>query len=215
MASLPTVADIKKALGIPDADTSKDEAIESMLAATIALIETYLGRGIAQANEVQEFIPPDSRNPVLSVFRFPIQLVNSVTQEAATISGWRVYREAGQVKWKAGACYMRRACCGEDDPPVMVDYVGGYADDAWPADLAEAVMRAFYVRWNATGGTGNTADVVNAPGNNRSVSVDGLTITRDSQMWAGDAFGGVVVPPELTGVAAMLERYKVHTVTGV
>jgi hypothetical protein len=76
-------------------------------------------------------------------------------------------------------------------------------------------MRAFYIRWNATGGTGNLSEVVNAPGNNRSVSVDGLTVTRDSQMYAGEGFDGQAVPPELTSVAAMLEPYRSRIVTGV
>jgi hypothetical protein len=215
MASIPTIDEIKAALGIETGDASKDEAIQSMLDATIALIESYLGRGIAHAAVVEEFDPPENANPALLVFRFPIEVVNSVKQYGNALTGWRAYKTPGIVQWRGTHCAIRRACCDDMGEPVVVDYVGGYADDAWPADLLEAVMRAFYIRWNATGGTGNLADVVNAPGNNRSVSVDGLTITRDSQMYAGEGFAGQAVPPELTSVAAMLEPYRSRIVTGI
>jgi hypothetical protein len=215
MASLPTVDQIKVALGIEPTDTSKDAAIQSMLDATIALIESYLGRGVQSAPMIEDIEPPENANPSLLLYRFPVSQVNSVMQDAAVISGWRLYKSPGILKWRVGGCNVRRACCGELDVPVTVDYVGGYAADAWPADLVEAIMRAFYIRWNATGGTGNLSEVVNAPGNNRSVSVDGLTITRDSQSYAGEGFAGQAVPPELTSVAAMLEPYRSRVLMGV
>lgn len=215
MASLQTVEEIKTALGIEASDVSKDAAIESMLEATIALIESYLGRGIISAPMLEEFEPPDNRNPSVLLYRFPVEIVNGVSQGAVTVNAWKVYKASGIVQWRAGQCNVRRACCGEDDLPLVIDYVGGFAADAWPADLAEAVMRAFYIRWAATGGTGNLSEVVNAPGNNRSVSVDGLTITRDSQMYAGEGFAGQAVPPELTSIAASLEPYRSRIVTGV
>lgn len=215
MASLPTLAEIKTALGIDASDTSKDAAITSLLAATIAIVETYLGRGIIRAAVVEEFPPPDNYDPALSLFRFPVDHVNSVTQEGAALAGFRVEKEPGIVRWRMGNCFARRACCGELELPIVVDYVGGYPDDNWPADLIEAVMRSFYGRWHATGGSGNLADAVQAGGPNRSVSVDGLTITRDAASYAGDAFSGQAVPPDLVGVAAMLEPYRSRIVTGV
>jgi hypothetical protein len=215
MASLQTVDEIKAALGIDAGDTSKDAAIQAMLDATVAVIEAYLGRGIASAPMIEEFEPPDNHNPSLLLYRFPVEIVNEVSQDATIINGWRVFKGSGVLQWRSNNCAIRRACCGENDVPVVVDYVGGFADDAWPPDLAEAVMRAFYIRWNATGGTGNLSEVVNAPGNNRSVSVDGLTVTRDSQMYAGEGFAGQAVPPELVSVAAMLEPYRSRIVTGV
>jgi hypothetical protein len=213
--SLPTVDEIKAALGIESSDVSKDDAIESMLEATIALIESYLGRGIQSAPEVQDFEPPEMHFPSLLLYRFPVSVVNSVSQDARAISGWRIRKSDGVLQWRPRECYVRRACCGEIEAPVTVDYIGGYGDGEWPANLVEAVMRAFYIRWNATGGTGNLSEVVNAPGNNRSVSVDGLTITRDSSMYAGEAFAGQAVPPELTSVAAMLEPFRSRTMIGV
>jgi len=215
VASLQTVEEIKVALGIPPEDTSKDAAIAAMLEATVALIEVYLGRGIQSAPMVEEFEPPDNFNPSLLLYRFPVEIVNDVTQGPITLAAWRIYKASGILQWRSNNCTIRRACCGENEVPVVVDYVGGFAADQWPPDLAEAVMRAFYIRWAATGGTGNLSEVVNAPGNNRSVSVDGLTITRDSQMYAGEGFAGQAVPPELTSVAAMLEPYRSRVLTGV
>lgn len=215
MASLPTLEEIKTALGIESSDVSKDESIQSMLEATIAIVETYLRRGIAQQSAVEEFPPPDSRKNAFALFRYPVDHINSITQEAVTISGWRLSKKSGVVQWPDGCCIPHRACCGEDDIPLVIDYVGGYPDDEWPADLVEAVMRAFYVRWDATGGTGNLAEVVNSPGANRSVTVDGLTITRDSQMYAGEAFKSRAIPPELVSVASMLEPYRSRIVAGV
>jgi len=214
MATFPTIDEIKLTLGIDPNDVTYDEAIASNLAATISLIESYLGRGIAYADELQEFDPPDTENPALLLYRFPVDVVNEVTVEGQALGGWRVQKRSGIVRWhEACACTVAHYCC-RSAPQIVVDYTGGYPDDAWPADLLDAVMQVFYGRWRASNNTGNIAEIPSG-GGVRSVSVDGLTVQYDSATFAGSAFAGSVVPPELTGVAAALDPYRARLLTGV
>ena len=106
-----------------------------------------------------------------------------------------------------------RGCC-ENVPQVIIEYDGGYPDDAWPADLLDAVMRAFYGRWQSTDGTGNIATIAGGAAN-RSITIDGLTITRDAPSYAGTALAEQVLPPELAMDAAQLDPYRSRRVGGV
>lgn len=214
-ATLPTLDDIKAALGIDASDTSKDAALTANMQATIAVIEGYLQRGIAFGDEIQNFEPVESRNPKLLLFRFPVTEVRSVTLDGADLTGWRVLKSSGIIEWRDGCgCPVVHGCC-DHEPVIAVDYSGGYPDDAWPADLLDAVMRAFYARWNATGGTGSAADASGTGAAIRGVTVDGLTVQYGDAGAAAAEFGGGPVPAELVGVAAILDPYRQRYVTGI
>jgi hypothetical protein len=215
-ASLPTLDEIKLVLGIDPSDDSKDAAIAAQLAAVVTMIENYLQRGIAFAHEIEEFDPPETRVDSLNLFRFPVSAVQSVTQEGTEIAGYRFAKKAGIVYWRRG-CYRLRSHTWIELPLIVVEYDGGYPDDAWPADLLGAVMQVFYARWAATGGTGSVSNIDAGASANRSVSVDGLTITRGEGPQSTYAFGGVVIPVnvELAPVAAVLEPYRARPVGGV
>jgi hypothetical protein len=209
---MPTLDEIKDALGIPPSDTSLDQAIADAFAATIAIIEAYLGRGIAWGPMLQTFEPVDTRNPKLLLYRFPVTTVRTVTVDDALVEGWRVLSAQGVIEWR-GPHYWPHTECGRE-PVVAIDYDGGYADDAWPADLMDAIMRAFYARWHATGDTGNTADI-STGGAITSLSVDGSSIAFGEPGVNAAEFGGKPWPPELQGVVAILEPYRQRLVTGV
>jgi hypothetical protein len=120
----------------------------------------------------------------------------------------------GVLEWSEGCCHIPHQGWGRD-PIIVVDYAGGYADDAWPADLLDAVMRVFYARWNASGGTGNAAQASGTGAAIRSVTVDGLTVQYGDALASLSGSDGGPVPPELAGVAALLEPYRMRLVTGV
>jgi hypothetical protein len=213
-ATMPTLDDLKEMLGIPPGDTSQDEAIESGFAATIAIVERYLGRGVAfVAGDVQAFEPVESRNRRLMLFRFPVATINSVQVDGQDLPGWRLFAQSGILEWRDGCCLPSNHCCGAE-PVVTVNYDGGYADDNWPDDLMDAILRAFFARWHATGETGNTADM-SSQGAIRTVAVDGSSVTwADHQATAQD-YGAGPIPAELLGVSAILEPYRQRLVTGV
>jgi hypothetical protein len=214
-ATFPTLAEIKVALGIDPTDTSKDAAITQGMAATIAMIESYLGRGIAyDPAAVQTFEPIDTRDPKLFLDRFPVESVASVVIDGGAVTGWRLYARQGVIDLGRGCCRGPRDCC-DAEPVIVVTYAAGYQDDAWPPDLLEAVLRAFYGRWNASGGS--YANATAGAGSVKSWSADGLSISMNdaaSSSGMGDSSKDVI-PPDLQGVAAMLDPYRVRFVRGV
>lgn len=209
-ATFPTLDELKDMLGIPPGDTTLDDEITDAFAATVAIVENYLGRGVALKDEVQPFEPVETRNPRLLLYRFPVQEVRSVTVDGGAVTGWRVFPASGILEW--GRHCAPRYCYG-GEPLVSVDYTGGYPDDGWPADLMDAILRAFFARWHATGDTGNTADAGTRPIS--SVSLDGSAVAFSEPGVNAAEYGGKPWPPELQGVVAILEPYRARSVTGV
>jgi len=225
MATLPTIDEIKEILGIDAADDSQDDALQNNLDATIAIVERYLCRGVEYKEVVEDFEPVATRNARLHLYRFPVKQVNSVSSESApgsdvwsALAGWRVFRRQGALEWTNG--YGRHyGCCSGSEVVIRVDYAGGYDADEWPADLLDAIMKAFYVRWNS--GAGNPGAASSGPPI-RMASVDGLsiqyggdTVTTPESITGRLGNDLSVIPPELMGVAAQLEPYRDRMAGGV
>lgn len=212
----PTLAEVKAKLGIDSADTSKDQAIINAMNATVAIIETYLQRGIAFARMTQQFDPIETRNARLFLFRYPVQTVYALTIDdvVAADASFRVYKPPGILEWRAGfSCWRVPSLCCGPEPSVTIDYEGGYPDDAWPADLCEAVLQVFYARWEATAGGTQLASTGGAI---KSWSADGLAIQYDTSAVAlGATLEGEAIPPDLIPIAAMIEPYRARRVPGV
>lgn len=214
-AIMPTLAELKDMLGIAGLDATQDAAILSQFETTLAVVENYLGRGVAFGSVVQAFEPVETRNRRLMLHRFPVALVRSVTVDGVAVTGYRLFPASGILQFRedcGGGGHMRGGCANE--PIVLVDYDGGYLDDAWPADLMDALMRAFFSRWNATGATGSSAEITSqAP--IRSVTVDGSSVTWGDFQASAEKHGGGPVPNELLAVSAQLDPYRARLVTGV
>jgi hypothetical protein len=215
-ATMPTLDELKDMLGIPPGDTTSDDEITSTMAATIAIVERYLGRGVVFGAEVQPFEPVDSRNARLMLYRFPVTEVRTVTVDGQPVTGWRVFPASGILEWRGGYGGGRGyGYCGcGPEPIITVDYSGGYADDAWPADLMDAILRAFFARWHATGDTGNTADM-STQGPITQIAVDGSSVMYGTPGVDAAEFGGKDWPAELQSVIPILEPYRQRVVTGV
>ena len=212
--TMPTLDDLKDMLGIATGDTSLDDEITDGFATTLAVVEAYLGRGVAFADQVQAFEPVESRNRRLMLFRFPVSEVRTVSVDGAPVTGWRVFHQSGILEWRDGCCaYLSRAPCGQE-PVISVEYSGGYADDAWPADLMDAILRAFFARWHSTGDTGNTADI-SSQGPIRNVNTDGSGVTWADHQATAEHSGAGPIPAELIAVSAQLDPYRQRLVTGV
>lgn len=213
-ASMPTLDELKEMLGIPSGDTSMDDEITSGFAATLAIVERYLARGVQFADVVQDFEPVDSRQRRLMLYRFPVTEVRSVMVDDQVVTGWRVFKASGilEVSGVLWQCAPFANC--RHEPVIRVDYSGGYADDAWPDDLMDAILRAFFYRWQATGETGNTADM-STQGPIRSIGLDGSTVTWADVQASAQEYGAGPIPQELLGVSAILDPYRHRFVTGV
>lgn len=214
-ATMPTLDELKNMLGIPTDDTSQDDEILDNLAATISIVESYLGRGVAfVADGVQDFEPVETRNRRLMLFRFPVSVVSQVEVDGQPIAGWRVFPASGILEWGDGCGHgYPRGYCGHE-PIIRVTYTAGYPDDAWPDDLMDAILRAFFARWHATGDTGNMADA-SAGGAVTAVAVDGSSVSYSEPGVNAAEYGGKPWPVELQSVVAILEPYRQRLVTGV
>lgn len=219
MASLPTLDEIKERLGIDPGDTSQDEDLERNLETTIAIIERYCSRGLVLADVVETQEPIATRNPKLMLYRFPVKEVTAVEVEStpgadvwAAAPGWYVLKRQGALGWGRGCFHVPHAC-GEA-AVVRVTYSGGYDADEWPADLVDAIMRAFYYRWNDSAGSGSATE---AGGPRvKSASVDGLMVTYgDASSAVSGYLSDAAIPPELVSVAPMLEPYRDRLVSGI
>lgn len=209
---MPTLDELKDMLGIPASDTSLDDEITAAFDATLAVVERYLGRGVQYVvGDVHQFEPVETRNRSLRLFRFPVEVVTEVLVDGQPTTGWRVLPMSGILEMGQG-CGFHHGCGAE--PIVRVTYTAGYADTAWPADLMDAILRAFFTRWHATGDTGNTADA-STQGPIRSVGVDGSTVTWADFQATALEHGAGPIPQELLGVSAMLDPYRERPVTGV
>jgi hypothetical protein len=210
-ATFPTLEQIKELLGITG--SAQDAALTASVQATVAMIESYLGRGIALRTGVQRFEPIDTRDSKLFLTRFPVSAIASVAIEdgGELLTGWRVYGDQGVLDLGRCAGRSPHDCCAQG-PVILVTYTGGYPNDCWPPSLLDAVMSTFYRRWNATAGD---ASGVVAGGAVKSWSADGLSISM------GDASAGLgsissdTIPPDLLPVAAQLDPYRVRYVKGV
>jgi len=215
MASLPTLEEIKTALGIDPSDTSKDAQIERTLAAVIDIIETYCGRGFKRQAEVEEFDPISSRDPVLMLFRFPVESVARVgdgTQDFDA-NAYSVYKRSGMLRWANRYFPHYPLCTDLRDRTITVEYTGGYADDEWPASVVEAVEGYFYWKWNQQG-AGTPANAAPA-GAVKSASVDGLSITFGDALGINvSALNGAVIPAGLESWAAQLDPYRARRAVG-
>lgn len=212
-APFPTVETIKATLGIDAEDETKDAAIQLMLDASLGLLEDFCGRYFALDDYRERFGPNDSRLPYLLLSAYPVESVDSVWQDAGlegeslviTVVGWKLFPTDGILRQMApGACW----CSTWEGIETIVDYRGGFAPDAWPADLVDILTRLFFDRWAASGGTGSLVSGSSGGGTGeiKSATVDGMRLDYDL---GGAAYKGVVdAPPELLPYAAALARYR-------
>ena len=217
----PTLDYLKALLGIDSSDTSQDEAIAAMLAACLAMIENYCGRVFEEGDYTEEFAPIDARNPFLMLRAWPIQSVESVTRDGVALTGWRFYAQSGMLlQYQHLYCWCHSWYWTQRVADVIVEYVGGYPPDQWPADLVDILTRLFMARWNATGGTGNPADETTSQGAGaiKGFNVDAVRIdydVGDKNAAAGDQVAAGTCPPELAPFAAALQPYVDIRVYGV
>lgn len=216
MASLPTLAEIKAALGIDPADDTKDAAIERTLEAAIDIIETYCGRGFAYKAEVEEHDPITSRDRWLFLFRFPVEAVTSVRAEGSVypVSSYAIYKKSGLLQWLQHYTFGASPCspCSADKS-ITIEYTGGYKDDAWPAGLVDVIESFFYVKWRSRG----SGDIASAApsGAVKSSTVDGLAITYADALGSASAvLEQAVIPAGLEPWAAQLEPYRQRRAPG-
>lgn len=210
-APFPTLDAIKAQLGITGTD--QDVAITNTLSATVAKIESYLGRGIYGRQRTQRVEPIDTRDGKLFLYLFPITEVTSISVDGSPIAtGWRVFGGQGIVELRNGCCwYGPRGCCAPESI-IEITFTGGFPGDCWPPDLLDAVLSTFYRRWNATAG-----DISNevATGAVKSWSADGLAVTMGDVSAGLGSISGDTIPPDLIPVAAQLDPYRLRFIRGV
>ena len=210
-AAFPTLDQIKATLGIEGTD--QDAALTATMKGTLTLIEDYLGRGIVERTVTKRIAPIDARDSKLFLTLFPISDVDTITIDGSDVpTGWRVIGDQGIVELGHGCCWFRPRDCCDHAPVIEITFTGGYPADCWPPSLLDAVMRAFYGRWNASGGDASGAV---AGGAVKSWSADGLSITMGDASAGLGTISGNTIPPDLINVAAQLDPYRLRLVRGI
>jgi hypothetical protein len=219
-APLPTVDSLKIALGIDEADTSHDAALDNLLGASIAAIENYCDRVFELGDYTQTFTTIDTRNRTLFLKAFPVVSVDSVQRDGADLTGWKLHAEVGELRqpfWRYGYGNYYPWWSPLEDADIVVTYSGGYPPDAWPTQLVDILNQLIADRWNATGGSGLYGDDTGAGGKVKGFTVDGVTVNYDvgNPSTEGASVTSGEIPPELAPYVASLNYYAVRRGWGI
>ena len=131
MTMLAAVADVKKDIGIPVEDTSKDDVLAAWIEAASHVVETYAHRLFSLSERTENF-EGGLKNLVVSAY--PVASVKSVVADGKAVEGYVVDSERGIVHLKEGFG-SRRGASGYE---VQITYTGGFAE----ADMPSAVKMA-------------------------------------------------------------------------
>lgn len=166
MNMLCSLTDVKTLLGIPAADTSKDEKLNLFIKMASAKIEGFLGYTLARGEYTEELHSVNHRQ-LLPLNHFPIQSVSAVTNGGEAITDYKVLPE--YARWGrlyrgngwGGAYYTRGfthdVVSGAWD--IVVSYVAGYylpgdngyvegASNSLPYDIVSVCMDLVIQKYN-------------------------------------------------------------------
>jgi hypothetical protein len=197
----------KKRLGIPDDDDSKDADINGAMATSTALAETYCDRHIREVTLSADFDNVTRRTILLRAF--PVKAIARITRNP----GGDMAEDIGPAEYVLNK--TTGAVTGPFSSRVLtIDYTGGYDVYTMPPELEFALWLLFDAVWFSTPGAGASTGSTDDTGPIKSFTINGVrmdyaTDSASSGGGAGDALG--IIP---LNAAAVLERYKWHTVMG-
>ncbi len=124
--ALSTVANVKYVLGLPQADTTKDDRIQTLINLLSGRIEDWCGRKFISQEYADEKYDGDHED-TLYLKQYPITEVESVSIDGVELSAaeladelnFQVYESEGYL-WRSGGFAARRQ-------GVVVTYTAGYA----------------------------------------------------------------------------------------
>ena len=134
------LATAKARLGIAAVDTTKDALLSNAISAALSIAENYCDRKFLYAAESQKF--NHFHGVTMSLIRYPLTVVTSVTKNGAGVSGYKVINSTGQIEFDHHVRHNE----------VTVQYTGGYT--VLPDDLLLALWRIFDAIWSDMPGGG-------------------------------------------------------------
>jgi len=192
------LASAKDRLGIVDA--SKDDAIAATLLATVAAVERYLDRGIAERKAyVEEHFYLRGGQCILTSWLYPIDAIIAVADDDNQPIDVEAYDTT------TGLVYLKNVSA-----PARISSAidGGYnlVDGSAPADLMTALWIVFDALYSSVdGGSGG----VGLHGSIESISAVGIgTVKYSSGSAASGGTDGGLIP---LSAAAILASYRRHT----
>ena len=187
------LATAKTRLGLAVVDTTKDTLLSSAISAALSIAENYCDRKFLYAAESQKF--NHFHGVTMSLIRYPLTVVTSVTKNGAGVSGYKVINSTGQIEFDH---HVRH---GE----LTVQYTGGYT--VLPDDLLLALWRIFDIVWGSLPG-GGAGGAVGGQAINSITIPDVGTIRYEASGAAGGAGAGAANGLIDNVTAALLNFYR-------
>jgi hypothetical protein len=168
----PTLVLLRKRIGLDPADTSRDDEITAVFAASIEALESALDRRLPLGVYTEQFT--HAPGPTLSLSAYPVRLEQPVL---VTVDGIDV---PGHVDPATGLLYLDAY---SREHTLLVVYTGGF--DPLPPTLLMAVFSVFDII------AAQSAKVVQPGGEVKALSLDGARVEYFDPL-RGDAAGGLV-----------------------
>ena len=135
MSDLTTLAAVKQYLKIPDAQTAQDELLESLITASSAAIEKYLGRTLEQSERTQ--VSDGTGSARMMFADWPVSAVESVTIDGQAIPAATSVTASG-YRFDSASVVLNGYRFSRGLLNVTLAYTAGYA--VIPADIAQACI---------------------------------------------------------------------------
>ncbi len=191
-----TLADVKAILGI--VGTTYDAALTAAMPLITQRFEQYTRRGLARRVITDEMHRHERVSTRVYLWAFPVAVLTAITLDGvdADIQSFDLDAQTGIIE--------SRALLHADR--VVVDYTGGYAQDAVPIDLQHAYATAVGVQ-------AAVPDVSGASGTSaiRSIGLGGgaLQVAFDTaRSTLAGSYDVTGVPPDLMDYAGTLNYYR-------
>ena len=180
---------LRERIGLDSTDKSEDVKLTAAHLATMNIAENYLDRKLDKMNEIEEHY--HKSGGVISLRRYPIETINSITSDGAALTDYQLDDETGLIYAEARLSAKH----------LVINYEGGF--DEYPEDLELAILDLFDNVYSQSITTGDSS----LSGAVSGYSIAGVgSIKFDTS--EGSSWGGIMPATS----AAIFDQYRRESV---
>lgn len=189
-----TIERLRVAAGLAATDNSQDAEIDVVIQTAMAMIENYCDRKFPLQDTVERFTHKQGYSVTLA--RYPIVQINSVRGDNNQTILFHVNNDNGVVHFD-GRVHAHE---------IVIDYRGGYAPDAIPADLEFVIINLFKTLWDAQQGGGSVGVAIGAV---KNAKIGDLSLSYETGSGASSDGGSQLLSSTWTTILDYYKRYSV------